>query len=526
MALVLADRVKETTTTTGTGTITLAGAVTGFQSFAVVGNTNTTYYTIAGQTGSEWEVGIGTYTSSGTTLSRDTVLASSNAGSLVNFSAGTKDVFVTYPAGRSIFANGTTLQTTNNAILPVASGGSGTATPSIVAGTNVTVTGTWPNQTINSGGSPFTSPVEINVNSTSSALTINQIGTGNALLVEDSASPDSTPTVIDQFGNVLLGKTSRQVAVSNKIEVHSTSNELSGLAPSVGLYNWNATSSIASYVTFGHYPSGTVGTTTTANSSGDLLGGIRFFTQNGAGLAYSGTITATTASDLISVNLAYSAGSHSFTGPITSGTWNGTAIGIAYGGTGQTTRQNAMDALAGAVTSGQYLRGNGTDVVMSAIQAGDVPTLNQNTTGTSANVTGTVAIANGGTGASTLAGASIATYTGTETLTNKRIDPRTITTTSTATLTPDISVDDQFNITAQAVGLTVAAPTGTPVDGNKIIFRILDNGTAQTISWNATYTVIGVTLPTTTVVNKTTYVGCIYNANNTRWDVIAVVTQV
>lgn len=102
MALVLADRVKETTTTMGTGTVTLDGASTGYQSFAAVGDGNTTYYTIAGQTSSEWEVGIGTYTSSGTTLSRDSVLSSSNSGSLVNFSAGTKDVFVTYPAGRSV----------------------------------------------------------------------------------------------------------------------------------------------------------------------------------------------------------------------------------------------------------------------------------------------------------------------------------------------------------------------------------------------------------------------------------------
>lgn len=98
MAFVLADRVKETTTTTGTGTVTLLGASTGFQSFSTIGNTNTTYYTIAGQTTSEWEVGIGTYTSSGTTLARTTVISSSNSGSLVNFSAGTKDVFVTYPA--------------------------------------------------------------------------------------------------------------------------------------------------------------------------------------------------------------------------------------------------------------------------------------------------------------------------------------------------------------------------------------------------------------------------------------------
>jgi hypothetical protein len=104
MAFVVKDRVKETTTATGTGTITLAGAVTGFQAFSVIGDGNTTYYTIAG--GSEFEVGIGTYTLSGTTLSRTTILESSNAGAAVNFSAGTKDVFVTYPAERSVIAVG------------------------------------------------------------------------------------------------------------------------------------------------------------------------------------------------------------------------------------------------------------------------------------------------------------------------------------------------------------------------------------------------------------------------------------
>ena len=98
MAILVKDRVKETTTTTGTGTVTLLGATSGFQSFSAIGNGNVTYYAIVGQTSAEWEVGIGTYTSSGTTLSRDTILASSNSGSAVNFSAGTKDVFVTYPA--------------------------------------------------------------------------------------------------------------------------------------------------------------------------------------------------------------------------------------------------------------------------------------------------------------------------------------------------------------------------------------------------------------------------------------------
>jgi hypothetical protein len=92
-------------------------------------------------------------------------------------------------------------------------------------------------------------------------------------------------------------------------------------------------------------------------------------------------------------------------------------------------------------------------------------------------------------------------------------------------LTPSIATADIYAYTALAAGLTINAPTGTPVDGNRLMFRLLDNGTARALTWNATYTVIGVTLPTTTVANKTTYVGCIYNANNTRWDVIAVATQ-
>lgn len=135
MALVLPDRVLETSTTTGTGTVTLLGASTGYQSFAAVGNGNTTYYCIAHQTLTEWEVGIGTYTSAGTTLSRTTVLASSNAGSLVNFSAGTKNVFVTYPAGKSV-----NLDASNNvsALGTVASGTwQGTAVTTTYGGTGL-----------------------------------------------------------------------------------------------------------------------------------------------------------------------------------------------------------------------------------------------------------------------------------------------------------------------------------------------------------------------------------------------------
>ena len=117
MAFVLADRVRETTTTNGTGSVTLNGAVTGFQSFSAVGNGNSTYYTIADQNGANWEVGIGTYTAAGTTLSRTTVLSSSNSGALVTFTTGTKDVFVTQPSERTVYVgpNDQTVYAANNA---------------------------------------------------------------------------------------------------------------------------------------------------------------------------------------------------------------------------------------------------------------------------------------------------------------------------------------------------------------------------------------------------------------------------
>ena len=104
MALVVNDRVKETSTTTGTGTFTLAGAVTGFETFSsAIGNTNTTYYAISLQGGAEFEVGLGTVAAG--TLARTTIISSSNSDSAVNFSAGTKDVFCTLPASKAVFKN-------------------------------------------------------------------------------------------------------------------------------------------------------------------------------------------------------------------------------------------------------------------------------------------------------------------------------------------------------------------------------------------------------------------------------------
>jgi hypothetical protein len=119
MALIVKDRVQEISTTVGTGTLTLGGAVLGFQSFAAIGDGNTTYYAINDPITGDWEAGIGIYTSSGTTLSRDTVLSSSNGGSLVSFVAGSKNVFCTYPSERAVYldsAGSYPVQNTFNAL--------------------------------------------------------------------------------------------------------------------------------------------------------------------------------------------------------------------------------------------------------------------------------------------------------------------------------------------------------------------------------------------------------------------------
>ena len=179
----LADRVQETCNSPGLSGVTLLGAVTGFQTFsAAIGNGNTTYYTIADQGGANWEVGIGTYTSSGTTLSRDTVLASSNAGALVSFGSNTKDVWCDYPAGRSVIgsqgytenantiATTATINTGNNALsagpvtvstgvtITIPTGSVVTGSSYLQSGTVATVTGAT-HTTLNGNlivGSPMT----------------------------------------------------------------------------------------------------------------------------------------------------------------------------------------------------------------------------------------------------------------------------------------------------------------------------------------------------------------------------------
>lgn len=115
----------------------------------------------------------------------------------------------------------------------------------------------------------------------------------------------------------------------------------------------------------------------------------------------------------------------------------------------------------------------------------------------------------------------------TQTLSNKRITTKTSTAVSTSTgvLTPNVSSYNQYSYTALDVALTINAPIGSPLDGDKLMFRFVDNGTSQTLAWNSAYKVVGTVLPTATVTSKTLYVGCIYNASLTRWDVTAVARE-
>ena len=200
MALVLRDRVQETTNTTGTGTLTLAGAVSTFQSFSVIGNGNTTYYTIT--SGTDWEVGIGTYTLTGTTLSRDTVLSSSAAGAKITVAAGAT-VFCDYPAAKAVFIGTSGVTPINNVaygFTTVAASG----TPVLLTGASSTyqlITGTvqqtirLPDATTIPVGTTFYLDSDSTVNTivtTSTGVVLGTIASGNVMWVYSSSNASAS----------------------------------------------------------------------------------------------------------------------------------------------------------------------------------------------------------------------------------------------------------------------------------------------------------------------------------------------
>jgi hypothetical protein len=217
-----------------------------------------------------------------------------------------------------------------------------------------------------------------------------------------------------------------------------------------------------------------------------------------------------------------------------------TALTAAQGGTGLTSYAVGDLIYASGATTLAKLADVATGNVLLSGGVTTAPAWGK--VGLTTHISGTLAVGNGGTGATTLTGIVKGNGTGaftavtapagtivgtsdTQTLTNKRVSPRIGTTASSATPTPDADAHDQYNVTALAAGATFGAPTGTPVDGQKLTIRIKDNGTARTLAFNAIYRALGATLPTTTVINKTVYIGCLWNAADSKWDVVSVAQE-
>jgi hypothetical protein len=220
MALILKDRVQETSTTTGTGTLTLAGAVTQFQTFSsAVGNGNTTYYTIYNAGGTDWEVGIGTVGAG--TLARTTVLASSNAGSAVNFT-GTLYVFGDYPAGKAAYLdasgviNNTTFNATTSVITPIvqATNSGGLALKNSAGTTQISMGG--------GGGDNVSVNVSTNLNGTNAQIDISPTGTGHVHMnPSGSGSVQINPTSVGTIDNMSLGATTASTAKVTTLNIQS-----------------------------------------------------------------------------------------------------------------------------------------------------------------------------------------------------------------------------------------------------------------------------------------------------------------
>jgi hypothetical protein len=540
-ALVFATSPTLVTPALGTPSALVGTNITGTASGLTAGNVTTN----ANLTGA--------VTSVGNTTSLGSFTSAQLAGALTDETGSGSAVFATSPtlvtpalgtpsSATLTNATGLPIDGGTTGTLPINRGGTGTTSTTFV---NLTtnVTGTLP---LANGGTNATTAPNARTNLGATTLGGNLFTITNpSAITFPRFNADNTVSSLDAASFLTaIGAGSGSGTVSSVSGTGTVNGiTLTGTVTSSGNLTLGGTLSGVSLSTqvSGTLPVANGGTGQTTYTNGQLLIG----NTTGNTLAKA-TLTAGSGVSITngagSITIAATGGS----GTVTSVSGTGTVSGLSLSGT-VTTSGNLTLGGTLAVTPSNFASQTAKTVLAAPnaaagvptfrlLVASDIPTLNQNTTGSAATLTTARTLTIGSTGKTfngsanvtwSLAeiGAGDVTLTGTQTLTNKRINPRVVSAASASSLTPSIATADQYAYTALAAGLTINAPTGTPVNGDKLIFRLLDNGTARALTWNATFTAIGVTLPTTTVANKTTYVGCIYNAHNTRWDVIAVTTQ-